>query len=161
MNYTVHGILWARMLEWVAFSSPGDLPNPGITPKSSTLWVDSLPAKPQGKPKNTGVSSLSLLQWIFLTQESNWSFLHYSQILNQLSYQGSPTTPRQLSLIVSCISSSIAKSQTWLSDFPFTFHFHALEKEMATHSSVLAWRIPGKGEPGGLPSLGSHRVGHD
>ena len=52
-------------------------------------------------------------------------------------------------------------SQTRLSDFPFTFHFHTLEKEMATHSSVLAWRIPGMGEPGGLPSLGSHRVGHD
>ena len=48
-----------------------------------------------------------------------------------------------------------------LSDFTFTFHFHALEKEMATHSSVLAWIIPGTGEPGGLPSLGSHRVGHD
>ena len=46
-------------------------------------------------------------------------------------------------------------------DFPFTFHFHALEKEMATHSSVLAWRIPGTGEPGGLPSTGSHRVGHN
>ena len=55
----------------------------------------------------------------------------------------------------------IAKSRTRLSDFPFTFHFHSLEKEMATHSSVLAWRIPGTGEPGGLPSLGSHRVGHD
>ena len=53
------------------------------------------------------------------------------------------------------------KSQTRLSNFPFTFHFHALEKEMATHSSVLAWRIPGTGEPGGLPSMGSHRVGHD
>ena len=48
-----------------------------------------------------------------------------------------------------------------LSGFTFTFHFHALEKEMATHSSVLAWRIPGMGEPGGLPSMGSHRVGHD
>ena len=48
-----------------------------------------------------------------------------------------------------------------LSDFTFTFHFHALEKEMATHSSVLAWRIPGTGEPGGLLSMGSHRVGHD
>ena len=48
-----------------------------------------------------------------------------------------------------------------LSDFTFTFHFHALEKEMATHSSVLAWRIPGMGEPGGLPSMGPHRVGHD
>ena len=55
----------------------------------------------------------------------------------------------------------VAKSQIGLSDFPFTFHFHALEKEMATHSSVLAWRIPGTGKPGGLPSLGSHRVGHD
>ena len=50
---------------------------------------------------------------------------------------------------------------TWLSDFTFTFHFHALEKEMAAHSSVLAWRIPGTGKPGGLPSTGSHRVGHD
>ena len=50
---------------------------------------------------------------------------------------------------------------TRLSDFTFTFHFHALEKEMATHSSVLAWRIPGTGEPGGLLSMGSHRVGHD
>ena len=46
-------------------------------------------------------------------------------------------------------------------NFPFTFHFHALEKEMATHSNVLAWRIPGTGKPGGLPSMGSHRVGHD
>ena len=55
----------------------------------------------------------------------------------------------------------VAEGQTWLSDFTFTFHFHALEKEMATHSSVLAWRIPGTGEPGGLPSMGSHRVGHD
>ena len=54
----------------------------------------------------------------------------------------------------------VAKSRTQLSDFTFTFHCHALEKEMATHSSVLAWRIPGTGEPGGLPSMGSHRVGH-
>ena len=55
----------------------------------------------------------------------------------------------------------VAKSWTQLNDFTFTFHFHALEKEMATHSSVLAWRIPGMGELGGLPSLGSYRVGHD
>jgi len=55
----------------------------------------------------------------------------------------------------------VAKSQTGLSDFTFTFYFHALEKEIATHSSVLAWRIPGTGEPSGLPSMGSHRVGHD
>ena len=55
----------------------------------------------------------------------------------------------------------VAKSWTRLSDFTFTFHFHALEKEMATHSSTLAWRIPGTGEPGGLPSMGSHRVEHN
>ena len=55
----------------------------------------------------------------------------------------------------------VAKSQTRLSDFTSTFRFHALENEMATHSSVLAWRIPGMGEPGGLPSMGSHRVGHN
>ena len=55
----------------------------------------------------------------------------------------------------------VAKSRTRLSDLTFTFHFHALEKEIATHSSVLAWRIPGMGEPGELPSMGSHRVRHD
>ena len=58
---------------------------------------------------------------------------------------------------------SMGSLRVWarLSDFTFTFHFHALEKEMATHSSVPAWRIPGTGEPGGLPSMGSHRVGQD
>ena len=55
----------------------------------------------------------------------------------------------------------VAKSRTQLSDFTFTFHFHVLEKEMETHSSILAWRIPGTGEPGGLPSMGLHRVGQD
>ena len=55
----------------------------------------------------------------------------------------------------------VTQSRTRLSDFTFTFYFHALEKEMTTHSSTLAWRIPGTGEPGGLPSMGSHRVGHD
>ena len=55
----------------------------------------------------------------------------------------------------------VAQSQTRLSDFTFAFHFHALEKGMATHSSILAWRIPGTEEPVGLPSVGSHRVGHD
>ena len=58
-------------------------------------------------------------------------------------------------------SMGVAKSRARLSHFIFTFHFHALEREMATHSSVLAWRVPGTGKPGGLPSLGSHRVGHD
>ena len=67
MDYTVHGILQARILEWIAVPSP-DLPNPGIEPKSPTLQVDSFTAEPPGKPKNTGVDSLSLLQRIFLTQ---------------------------------------------------------------------------------------------
>ena len=60
-----------------------------------------------------------------------------------------------------CIVHRVTKSWTQLSDFTFTFHFHALKKEMATHSSVLAWRIPGMGEPGVLLSVGSHRVGHN
>ena len=70
------------------FPSPGDLPNPGIEPRSPTLQADSLPAEPQGKPENTGVGSLSLLQQIFLTQESNWGLLHCRQILYQLSSEG-------------------------------------------------------------------------
>ena len=67
-----------------------DLPNPGIEPRSPSLQADSLPAEPQGKPKNTGVGSLSLLQWIFLTQELNQGLLHCRWIVYQLSYQGSP-----------------------------------------------------------------------
>ena len=73
MDYTVHGILQARILEWVAFFSAGDLPNPGIEPRSPSLQADSLPAEPPGKPKNTGVGSLSLLQEIFPTQGLNWA----------------------------------------------------------------------------------------
>ena len=72
------------------FPSPGDLPNPGIEPRSPALWVDSLLAELQGKPKNTGGGSLSLLQQIFLTQELNLGVLHCRCILYQLSYQGSP-----------------------------------------------------------------------
>ena len=74
----------------------------------------------------------------------------------QYSCLENPTHKRRS--LVGC-SHGVSKSRTRLIDFPFTFHFHALEKEMATHSSVLAWRIPGTGEPGGLPSMGSHR--HD
>ena len=71
------------------FPSPGDLPNPGIEPRSPPLQADSLPAEPQGKSKNSRVGSLSLLQWIFPTQESNRGLLHCRQILHQLSYEGS------------------------------------------------------------------------
>ena len=73
MDYTAHGILQARILEWVAIPSPAELPDPEIELGSPALQADSLPAEPPGKPKNTGVGSLSLLQGIFLTQESNQS----------------------------------------------------------------------------------------
>ena len=86
MDFTVHGILQARLLEWVAFPISRDLPNPRIKPRSPTLQADSLPAEPQGKPKNTGVGSQSLLQGIFPTQELNWGLLHCRQILYKLSY---------------------------------------------------------------------------
>ena len=71
------------------FPSPGDFPNPEIEPRSPELQVDSWPAELQGKPKNSRVGTLSLLQWIFPTQELNWGLLHCRQILYQLSYQGS------------------------------------------------------------------------
>ena len=89
MTTVVHGILQAKILEWAAFLSPGDLPNSGTEPRSPALQADSLPAEPQEKPKSTGVGGLSLLQQI-PTQESNWRFLHCRCILYQLSYQGSP-----------------------------------------------------------------------
>ena len=77
-------------MEWVAFPSPGDLHNLGIKPRSPTLQADSLPTELSGKPKNTGVGILSLLQEIFLTQESNRDLLHCRWILRQLSYQEAP-----------------------------------------------------------------------
>ena len=82
--------------------------------------------------------------------EGNGNPLQYSCLENPMDRRS----------LVGCIH-GVTKSRTWLSDFTFTFHFHTLEKEMATHFSVLAWRIPGTKEPGRLPSMGSHRVGHD
>ena len=90
MDYIVHGILQARILERDAVPSPGDCPNPGIEPSSAALQVDSLPGEPPGKPKDTGVGSLSLLQQVFPIHESNQGHLHYSWNLYQLSYQGNP-----------------------------------------------------------------------
>ena len=87
-------------------------------------------------------------EWLF--GEGNGTPLQYSCVENPMDRGAWWATDH-----------GVAKSRTRLSHFTFTFHFHALEKEMATHSSVLAWRIPGMGEPGGLPSMGSHRVGHD
>ena len=89
---TVHGILPDRTLERVAFLFSRDLPNPGIKPRSPTLQVDSFPAEPQGKLKNTGVGSLSLLQQIFPNQESNRGLLHCRRILYQLNCLGRTST---------------------------------------------------------------------
>ena len=88
MDYRVHGILQARILEWLAFLFSRDLPNPGMEPRSPSLQVDSLPVEPPGKPKNTGIGSLSLLHQMFPTLELNWGLLHCRRILYQLSYQG-------------------------------------------------------------------------
>ena len=85
-TYTVHEILQVRI------PSPGDLPNPGIEPRSPALQADSLLSEPPGKPKNTGVGSLSLFKGIFPTQEWNWGLLHSQWILYQLRYQESPQT---------------------------------------------------------------------
>ena len=83
---------FSREEHWsgLPFPSPGDFPGPGIEPRFATLQADSLPAEPPAKPKNIGVGSLSLLQRIFPTQESNWGLLHRRQILYQLNHQGSP-----------------------------------------------------------------------
>ena len=95
---------------------------------------------------------------------------HYcNKVYLYLSFREGNGTPLQYSCLENPMDGGawwaavhgVTEGQTRLSNFTFTFHFHALEKEMATHSSVLAWRLPGMGEPGGLPSLGSHRVGHD
>ena len=94
-DYTVHRILQLTILEWVAFPFSRGSPNPGIKPKSLALQADSLPTEPLGKPRNTGVGSLSLPQQIFLTQELNQGLLHCRQILYQLSHQGSLVTTDQ------------------------------------------------------------------
>ena len=92
MLVTIQSMEFFRPEYWSGkfFPSSGNLPNPGTEPKSSTLQAGSLPAELQGKPQNTEVGSLSLLQGIFLTQESNWNLLHCRQILYQLSYQKDP-----------------------------------------------------------------------
>ena len=90
------------------------------------------------------------IQVVYIVGEGNGTPLQYSCLENPMDGGA-----------WSAAVHGVAKSPTRLSNFTFTFHFHALEKEMATHSNVLAWRITGTGEPGGLPSLGSHRVGHD
>ena len=181
MDYTVHGILWARIVAWVAFPSPRGSSQPRSEPRSPALQADSLPAEPPWKPKNTGVGKLSVLQWISPTQGSNSGPLHCRLILYHLSHQGSPRIlewvacpfsrgsfqPRNCTS-VSCIAgfpgSSDGKASAYnagdLGSIPGSGRSPG-EKEMATHSSTLAWRILWVEEPGGLQSMGSLRVIHD
>ena len=91
MDYTLHGILQARILKWVAFPSPGNLPKPRIEPRSPTLQADSLPTEPPGKPKSTRVGSLSLLWRIFPTNELSWGLLHCRQIFLPTELSGKPS----------------------------------------------------------------------
>ena len=91
LGSSVYGILQARILEWVAMPSSRGFPDPGMEPRSPTLQADCLLSEPPGKPKNTGVGSLSLLQGNFPAQELNQGLLHCRQLLYQLSYQRSPS----------------------------------------------------------------------
>ena len=102
------------------------------------------------KHDTTGIKNIIKGLLSILTGEGNGTPLQYSCLVNTME-RGAWWAAVH----------GVAKGRTRLSDFTFTFHFHALKKEMATHSSVLACRIPGPGEPDGLPSMGSHRVGHD
>ena len=97
----VRGILLATILEWIPCPPPGNLLHPGIEPMSPTLQANSLPSEPPGKPMNTGVGRLSLLQGTFSTQESNWGRLW---VLHQLSYQGSPQNVHPTPLPIDCVA---------------------------------------------------------
>ena len=119
---------FSRQEYWsgLPFPSPGDLPNPEIKPRSPALQARSLPFEPPGKPKNSGVGSLSLLQGLFLIQESNWGLLHCRRILSQLSYQGSS---HQLSILYMVSIEYMCQSQSPSSShpsFPFGIHIFVL-----------------------------------
>ena len=139
---SVHGILQTRILTWVAMPSSRGSSHPGTEPGSPAWQVDSSPSELPEKAY--------LYIVVCICREGNGNPLQYSCLENPMDGGAWWAAVH-----------GISKSQTRLSGFTFTFHFPALENEMATHSSVLAWRIPGTGEPRGLTSMGSHRVGHD
>ena len=124
--------------------------------------------EPGGLP-SMGSQSQTQLKRLSSSSSSNLLFLGFCLSNTRVTGREGNGTPLQHSCLENPMDGGawwatvhgVAKSRTRLSDFTLTFHLPALEKEMATHSSVLAWRIPGMGEPGGLPSMGSHRVGHD
>ena len=132
---SARGILQARIWSGFPCPLPGDLPNLGIEPMSSM------------SPALAGGVFTTSATWY---GEGNGTPLQHSCLENPMDGGAWWAAVH-----------GVEKSRTGLSDFTFTFHFYALEKEMATHSSTLAWRILGTGEPWGLPSMGSHRAGHD
>ena len=156
--------------------------------QSCPTLCDPMHGSPPGSPV-PGILQARTLEWAAISFSSAWKWKVKVKSFNHVrpsatpwtaAYQASPSMgfSRQeywsgVPLQYSCLENpmdrgawkaavhGVAEGRTWLNDFTFTFHFHALEKEMATHSSVLTWKIPGTGEPGGLPSMGSHRVRHD
>ena len=125
-------------------------PTPVFSPGESQGWGSLVGCSPWGCEESDTTEQLHFAFSLSCIGEGNGNPLQCSCLEN----------PRDGGAWWAAVH-GVAKSWTRLSNFTFTFHFHALEKEMATRSSVLAWRIPGTGEPGGLPSMGSHRVGHD
>ena len=133
---SIHGIFQARVLEWGAIAFSTSITAAAAAPSAAAKSLQLCPTLCNPMDCSPG--------------EGNGTPFQYSCLENPMNGGDWKAAVH-----------GVAEGGTWLSDFPFTFHFHALEKETATHSSVLAWRIPGTGEPGGLPSVGSHRVGHD
>ena len=139
-DYTIRGILQARIQEWVAFPFSRGSSQPRDRTQSPALQVDSLSAEPQGKPKNTGVGSLSLLQGIFPTQESNQGLLHCRWILNQLSYQGSHQSLKDLEQLHSLRAKITKQSLTervWVRGPPESLR----DKEGTSGTSLAVQRL--------------------
>ena len=145
---SVHGILQVRYWNVLPCPPPGDLPNPGIAASSPALQAN-LPLRQQGSPVWIEVP-LNIVCHCTLVQGRQW---HPTPVLLPGKSHGRRS-------LVGCGPWGLEEPDM-IERLHVHFHFHALEKEMATHSTVLAWRIPGMGEPGGLPSMGSHKVGHD
>ena len=124
----------------------------------ATTIHTSLP--PQNKPFSIETSALGIIWGVLRNTLCFWSRENDLVLLMYLFQYSCLENPMDGGAWKAAVR-GVAEGRTRLSDFTFTFHFHALEKEMATHSSVLAWRIPGTGKPGGLPSMGSHRIGRD
>ena len=131
---------FSRQEYWSGFPcpSPGDLPKPGIKPKSPTLQVDFLPYEPPGKPKHTGVCSLSLLQGIFSTQESNQCLLHCRGIFYQLSYQGSPQVVQTKNINKETLALNDILDLINLID---TYTMFLTKREEYTFCFMCAWNI--------------------